>query len=125
MSRRDEEWAELRTVMLTIYGLYAAALPTFGVTLLVGAVLAFVKREELGGSPYADHLEYLLRTLIGAVVGVVIVFVFSRILSSYLSLFMYVAWGVFAVLVLWYAYRVGIGAYRLWRHQSVSPSGWM
>ena len=92
MNRREESWAELRTTTMIIYALYAAAPLLFGVPLLVGGVLAFVKREEMSGSPYFDHLEYLFRTLIGTLIGAVVIFVFARILSSFVSLLMYVAW---------------------------------
>ena len=125
MNRREESWAELRTTTMIIYALYAAAPLLFGVPLLVGGVLAFVKREEMSGSPYFDHLEYLFRTLIGTLIGAVVIFVFARILSSFVSLLMYVAWDVMLLVALWYVYRVAMGFYRLWTDRPVSPSSWL
>lgn len=125
MSRREEDWEELRTTLFIIYGLYAAALLSFGITLLVGGVLVFVKREELMSSPYGEHAEYLLRTLIGAVAGGVVSFVVSWILSSLLSFLAFVGWIVGLAFLLWYVYRVGMGAYSLWQDRPVSPTSWL
>lgn len=127
MYNRDEDMDELRITTLIIYGLYAAAFLTFGVTLLVGGVLAFVKREEASGTPYDVHMEYLFRTLIGAVAGVVVAFVVSWLLNaiSFLHPFTFLAWGVLLLVGVWYGYRVATGLYRLWRGQPVSPHGWL
>lgn len=124
MYNRDNS-DELRTTMIAIYALYLAGLPTFGVTLLIGGVLAFFKREEMAGTVYYPHLPYLLRTLAGAVLGFLIIFVFARILTSFLGIFIYVSWAMMIILALWYLYRVGMGFYRLWTEQPVSETSWL
>lgn len=127
MYNREEDMDELRTTTITIYALYAGALITFGITLLVGGVLAFVKREDASGTPYYEHMEYLFRTLIGAVAGVVAGFVVSWLLNAvaFLQPFAFLAWGVLLIAGIWYAYRVGKGFYRLWYGQPVSPVSWL
>lgn len=127
MYNREEELDELRTTTILIYALYAGALITFGVTLLVGGVLAFFKREMAGGTPYYEHMEYLFRTFMGAVAGVVAGFVVSWALNvaTFLQPFAFMAWGVLLIAGVWYAYRVVMGFYRLWHGQPVSPVGWL
>lgn len=127
MYNREEDMDELRTTTIIIYALYAGALVTFGITLLVGGVLAFVKRADVTGAPYDGHMEYLFRTAVGAVAGVVMAFMVSWILNAvaFFQSFAFLAWGVLLAAGIWYVYRVGVGFYRLWRNQPVSPTSWL
>ena len=125
MSRREEDWEELRNITFIIYGLYGAAVLTFGITLLVGGVLAVVKRDEMRNSPYGEHMDYLLRTLIGAVAGFVLTLIISAVLSKLLYAFAFLAWGVALVVGAWFVMRVGLGCYYLWQEKPVSPHSWL
>ncbi|MGF1477244.1 MAG: DUF4870 family protein [Geminicoccaceae bacterium] len=49
----------LRETTLIIYGLYLASF-IFAITWIIGAVIAYAKRDEAIGTPYRSHLEKLI-----------------------------------------------------------------
>jgi uncharacterized membrane protein len=56
----DLEKAEKWPVI--VWALYVAAFATFGVTMLAGAILAYVKRPQLVGTPASSHMTYAICT---------------------------------------------------------------
>lgn len=58
---RPEAESRLRNIALAVHGLYAASF-LFGVTAVIGVVLAYMKRAEAAGTIYHSHLTYAIRT---------------------------------------------------------------
>jgi uncharacterized membrane protein len=67
-----------RTVAIIVYLLYLAALIN-GLTAIVGVVLAYVKRDDVLGTPYESHfanaIEIFWIFLVGMVIAVPLCFV--------------------------------------------------
>jgi uncharacterized membrane protein len=47
---------------IVIWALYIASIISLGLTMLVGAILAYVKRPELKGKPAESHMTYAIIT---------------------------------------------------------------
>src|SRR5204863_3873576 len=61
-----------RTWAIVVWGLYIAFFFTFAVTMVVGVIIAYVKREELAGTPFESHMTSAIRTFwISLVVGAI------------------------------------------------------
>lgn len=97
-----------------VYALYAAAAIT-GITMLIGVIIAYVKRNEVAGTIDYEHMQYLIRTfwltLLWSVVGTIL----AILLVGYVILLLVAVWA---------AYRVIMGAMRLMDNQPVNPYGW-
>ena len=62
-----------RLYLFILYGLYAAALLlTNGFTAVVGVIAAYILRNEMRGSPYFDHRQFLIKTFWVALIGCLI-----------------------------------------------------
>lgn len=106
---------EQKNLMYITYGLYAAGI-LIGLTAIVGVILAYLKRDEMKGTVYYDHMQFLIRTfwvsLIGTVLGVVLSIVV-------IGVFVLIAVGV------WYIFRVVVGIVKLLDNKPVTPTGWL
>ncbi|MDO5686292.1 MAG: hypothetical protein Q4G42_02710 [Neisseria sp.] len=95
--------ARLKNYVYAMYILYLCTF-FFGFTIFIGVMLAYIKRNEMRGTPYAAHVEYLIATfwisLPIAIVGVIL----SLILIGFL---------VLGILGLWFVYRCLKGLIRL------------
>lgn len=96
-----------RTIGHIVYALYLIALFT-GLSIVVGAIVAYVLRRDTDGTVYRSHLDYLIATfwvalLVAIVAGLL---VFTLILIP-------VSWVMFGLLWLWLLYRVVRGWLRL------------
>jgi uncharacterized membrane protein len=47
---------------IIIWALYIASMITLGLTMLIGAIIAYVKRPELKGTPAESHMTYAIVT---------------------------------------------------------------
>lgn len=105
----------LRDYLMVIYILYAVSVVT-GITLLVGAVIAYVKRDDFYGTPYFDHIQYLIKTfwvtLVGSIIGC-------------LTVFLLIGFLILALVCVWFIYRVVAGFVRFYDNKPVSPDGWL
>jgi uncharacterized membrane protein len=52
---------------IIIWALYLGSFVTIGVTMLIGAALAYVKRPQLAGTPAESHMTYAIWTFVGTV----------------------------------------------------------
>ena len=52
-----------RTYALVVWGLYASSV-MFGVTALVGFVIALIKRNDLSGTPYESHMRKAIQLFV-------------------------------------------------------------
>jgi uncharacterized membrane protein len=50
-----------RSIALVVHGLFAAGI-ILGITPIIGVVIAYIKRADAEGTPYASHLTYAIRT---------------------------------------------------------------
>lgn len=55
-AEKAEKWPVI------VWALYITAFVTFGATMLVGAILAYVKRPQLEGTPSSSHMTYAICT---------------------------------------------------------------
>ncbi len=87
---------QLRTVTLAVYILQAVGF-FVGITFVVGAVVNYVKRDDVRGTIFESHFRWQLRTfwfgLLWSVIGVV-------------TWIVLVGWVVLAVNAIWVIYRV-------------------
>ena len=67
-----------KTWAIIVWGLYLASGVT-GVTIIVGVIIAYLKRPEFAGTPFESHMTYAIRTfwigLIGSVISIILLFV--------------------------------------------------
>lgn len=104
-----------RTYMMVIYGLYAlSALTAF--SSIVGVVVAYVKRDDMRGTVYGDHIRYLIKTFWVSVIGYVIGGITMAVGIGLVLLF---------VVSVWFIYRVVAGFVKLYDGKTVSPDGWL
>lgn len=92
----------LKNYTLAVYALYAVSL-VFGITGVVGLIIAYIKRGEAAGTFYADHLNYLIRTFWWALAAGVV---------GMLTLFIGVGVLVLLAVTVWFIYRVVAGFIR-------------
>lgn len=102
-----------KKLLYIVYGLFITNLLFGGLTVIVGAILLYVKRNEL--SEYQDHYQYLLRTfwgyLILTLVGLILMFI-----------------GIGAIILfaisIWFIFRSIYGCWKLYENKGVTPTGW-
>jgi uncharacterized membrane protein len=85
--------------------------------MLVGLIIAYVKREELAGTPFASHMTSAIRTfwilLIVGIIGFVLSFVGIGIV-------------ILGLLGVWHLFRVIRGLVRAIDRQPIAdPTGWL
>jgi len=100
-----------------VWVLYIASYFTIALSSIAGLIIAYVKRDDLAGTPYASHMTSAIRTfwisLIVGIIGVVLCFVLVGFL-------------VLGLLALWNLFRVIRGlVYALDGKQIVHPAGWL
>ena len=62
----------LRTLTIVVYVLYLLTLPSIFSTMLIGAVIAYLKKDEARGTPFESHLANAIDVFwVALVVGIV------------------------------------------------------
>ena len=110
----DEE--QRRNYMYVIYGLFAAGIFTGGLAVLIGAVIAYAKREDMAGTIYADHISFLIKTFWVSLAGFVICSILILVLIGF--------W-LMPLVGIWYVFRVVVGIIRLLDNRTVTPDSWL
>lgn len=111
---------EQRNYMYVIYGLYALGVVSFAMPTIIGAIVAYVKRDDMRGTIYFDHIQFLLRTFWGSLIGFVVGFLLViTFIGAILGVPLVVA------ICFWYLFRVVVGIVRLIDNQPVTPDGWL
>jgi uncharacterized membrane protein len=68
-----------RTWAIIVWGLYIASYFTFTFSMVIGIIIAYVKRQDMTGTPFESHMTSAIRTfwisLIVALIGIVLAFV--------------------------------------------------
>ena len=78
--------------------------------------MAYVKRNEMAGTIYHDHMQFLIRTFWVSLIGGLIGLVLSLVLIGIPIL---IAVGI------WYLYRMIFGLVRLLDNKPVDPYRWL
>jgi uncharacterized membrane protein len=91
-----DELASLRRLVLVIYGLYAFSW-VFGVTALIGVIVAHVKRDDARGSVYESHLTWQIRTFWWGLLWTAL---------GFLTFVLVVGWFILAGVGIWLIYRL-------------------
>lgn len=105
-----------RTWAIIVWALYLLGCVT-AITVIVGLIIAYVKRQELTGTPYESHMTSAIRTfwisLLGTVVGIVLTFVGIGII-------------ILIAVAVWLLYRVIRGLIRAIDGRPIEdPEGWL
>jgi len=111
---------EQRNYMYVIYGLYALGVLSFAMPTIIGAIVAYVKRDDMRGTIYFDHIQFLLRTFWGSLIGFAVGFLLIiTLIGAIIGVPLVVA------ICFWYLFRVVVGVVRLIDNQPVTPDGWL
>lgn len=111
---------EQRNYMYVIYGLYALGVISFAMPTIIGAIVAYVKRDDMRGTIYFDHIQFLLRTFWGSLIGFAVGFL---LVITFIGAILGVP--LLVVVCFWYLFRVVVGIVRLIDNQPVTPDGWL
>ena len=103
-----------KNYMYITYAMYALGI-FIGLTPIVGVILAYIKRDEMQGTVYYDHMQFLIKTFWVSLIGMVIGAILMLVLIGYLVL---LAVGV------WYIFRVVLRIVKLLDNKPVTPDGW-
>lgn len=105
-----------RTYIMAVYALYALSVLTGGLAAIVGVIIAYVKRDEMRGTIYENHISYLIKTfwvgLIGGFIG-------------WLTMIIGIGLVILLVVCIWFIYRVVAGFVKFYDGKTVSPDGWL
>src|ERR1700687_1781293 len=108
---------EPRTWAIVVWGLYIASYFTLTITMVVGLIIAYVKRDELAGTPFASHMTSAIRTFWISL----IVFAIGAVLSI-----VSVGIVILILLAVWHLFRVIRGIIRAIDSQPIDdPAGWL
>jgi len=100
-----------------IYALYALGLLSIGIIAVAGLIMAYVKRDDVGGTYLTAHMSWLIRTFWWAFGWCVLIWVFIFLT---LGIGLLIAWLFFAIVWVWVAYRVIKGWLRLAEKRAVA-----
>jgi uncharacterized membrane protein len=106
-----------QTWAIVVWGLYAAAFFTAGLASVIGVIIAYVKRDELAGTPYESHMTSAIRTFwISLIVGIV----------GFVLAFVLIGIPVLILLFVWQLFRTIRGLIRAIDGQPIAdPTGWL
>lgn len=100
-----------------IYVIYVLfVLGIFGLVPVAGVIMAYAKRNELRGTIYFDHLQFLLKTFW-------ITLIFSII--GYFTLIFLIGFPILLLTFGWYTFRVVVGFLRLRENRAITPDSWL
>src|SRR5690348_4836322 len=87
-----------KTWAMVVWGLYIASYFTAFITLLVGVIIAYVKRGELAGTPYESHMTSAIRTFWISLIGGILGAITTVVLIGFLILLALAVWQIFRVI---------------------------
>ncbi len=113
--RAPDAGRDMRTLTHILYGLYALHWFTGGISIIVAIIIAYLKRGDAQGTPYAAHMTWLIRTfwigLAGYIIGGALVFVV-------------IGFAVLTAVSIWMLYRIVKGWLYLYEHKPLEPRAW-
>lgn len=94
----SESSTDPKTWAMIVWGLYIASYFTAFITMIVGLIIAYVKRGELAGTPFESHMTSAIRTFWISVIGGIIGVVLSIIGIGVIILVALAVWQIFRVI---------------------------
>jgi uncharacterized membrane protein len=107
-----EELAGLKNIVMVVYALQALSF-LWGVTAIIGVVIAYVKRDDAVGTLYASHFDWQIRSFWWALVWGVV---------GLLTFWFGVGFIVWFAAWVWMIYRVVKGWLKLNEGKPVMPA---
>jgi|SRR5215470_15390273 len=106
-----------QTWAIVVWGLFLASIFSVAFTAIIGVVIAYIKRADLAGTPYASHMTSAIRTFwITLIVGII----------GFVLLFVGIGFLVLGLLALWHLFRVIRGLiYAIDGRPIADPAGWL
>jgi uncharacterized membrane protein len=106
-----------KTWAIIVWGLYIASYFTFALTMVIGLIIAYVKRADVAGTPFESHMTSAIRTFwISLIVGVI-----GAVLS-----FVGIGVVILIALAIWQLFRTIRGLiYALDAKPIGDPTGWL
>jgi uncharacterized membrane protein len=101
---------------LIVWGLYIAAFFT-GITIIIGVIVAYVKRGELAGTPFESHMTSAIRTFWISLIGYLISAVLMLVLIGFVTM---------TLVGIWHLFRVIRGIVKALDDRPIdNPEGWL
>ena len=113
LAKLSQEQRDISYVYV-IYVLFVLGI--FGLVPVAGVIMAYAKRNDLRGTIYFDHLQFLLKTFW-------ITLIFSII--GYFTLIFLIGFLILPLTYGWYIFRVVAGFLRLRENRAITPDGWL
>lgn len=113
---------DMKTYTMIAYILVLASILTGGITLIASLIMAIIKRDEMAGTFYYDHLNYIYKTSLYSILASVILVVSGAVLSIIIIGPLLGALGLLLVSI-WVLVRGISGLVKLNDQKSV-PDGW-
>lgn len=95
-----EELAGLKNITMVVYALQALSF-LWGITLIVGVVINYVKRDDVRGTVYESHFDWQIRTFWWGLLWAVVGFVTAFVLVGFAILFAAWVWAIYRVVKGW------------------------
>lgn len=92
---------QLRGLSHILYGLYALAWFTGGITGILGLIIDYVKRDDARGSLYASHARWRIRTFWWSLLWFLLSLPFLLIHIGFLFCIVIWIWGAYRVIKGW------------------------
>jgi uncharacterized membrane protein len=99
-SKSAEELAGLKNITMVVYALQALSF-LWGITLIVGVVINYVKRDDVKGTIYESHFDWQIRTFWWGLLWAVVGFITAFVLVGFAILFAAWVWAIYRVVKGW------------------------
>lgn len=103
-----------RVYLYIAYACFAGGFVS-GFTPVIGVIMAYVRRNEVRGTPYFDHCHFLIRTFWISLLGLLAAAVLTPILIGIPLL---------AAVCIWFLFRLIAGVMKLVDNKPLNPYGW-
>jgi uncharacterized membrane protein len=106
-----------QTWAIVVWCLFIASYFTASISGIIGVIIAYVKRDDLVGTPFESHMTSAIRTFwISLIVGII----------GFVLVFILVGFLVLGLLALWHLFRVIRGIIRAVDGEPIAdPAGWL
>ncbi|OYQ76472.1 DUF4870 family protein [Wohlfahrtiimonas chitiniclastica] len=105
---------DAKKMSLVVYVLFLISIVMPPVA-VIAIILAFVKRNEMRGTIYYNHMLYLIRTSLASFVLWIVGLILTLIFVGYLVLF---------CVSIWFAFRVIYGFVQFNHNENIDPYKW-
>jgi len=99
-----------KTVTVLVYALQAASFAV-GITLIIGVILNYIKREDVRGTWLESHFRWQIRTFWYSVLWTVIGVLTAIVLIGYAVLFANAIWVIYRIIKGWIRLSEGMEMY--------------